>query len=160
MDRVDAILAHGGFREAMEKNALAELDRPFCRHDLGHSLDVARLAWIDNLERGLDQDRERVYAAALLHDIGRHEQYARGIPHERAAIEPAGEILADCGFGPEAIESILAAISGHRDSAMAMDMGLPGLLYRADKASRACFACPAEGICDWGEEKKNRKIRG
>ena len=36
-----------------------------------HFLDVARLAWIAGLEQGLGLDKEIVYAAALLHDIGK-----------------------------------------------------------------------------------------
>ena len=42
---------------------------------MGHLLDVARLAWIFNLEANQEISKERIYAAALLHDIGRHIQY-------------------------------------------------------------------------------------
>lgn len=45
-------------------------DRIFCGHDMGHLLDVARLAWIFNLEANQEISKERIYAAALLHDIG------------------------------------------------------------------------------------------
>ena len=36
---------------------------------------------------------------------------------------------------------------------------LERLLYESDKASRMCFACPAEAQCDWSEEKKNMEIK-
>ena len=29
---------------------------------------------------------------------------------------------------------------------------------KADKLSRACFACEAEGQCDWSSNKKNLKL--
>ena len=37
--------------------------------------------------------------------------------------------------------------------------GLRRVLYRADKASRTCFACPAEKACDWSAEKKNMELK-
>ena len=38
-----------------------------------HFLDVARIGTIIALEEGLKIDREWIYAAALLHDCGKHE---------------------------------------------------------------------------------------
>lgn len=52
------------------------------RHGMVHFLDVARIGTIIALEEGLKIDREWIYAAALLHDCGKHEQYEIGIPHE------------------------------------------------------------------------------
>ena len=98
MDRIDRILAHALFREYLEKNREAEKDRIFCRHEMTHFLDVARIGRIINLEEGLGVAEELIYAAALLHDIGKHLQYSQGIPHEKAGAELAPEILRDCGF--------------------------------------------------------------
>ena len=36
---------------------------------------------------------------------------------------------------------------------------LEWLLYTSDKASRTCFACPAESKCDWSAEKKNMELK-
>lgn len=159
MDRIDRILGHDVFRECLAKNRTAERDRIFCRHDMVHFMDVARIGVIISLEEGLDIDRELVYAAALLHDIGRHLQYEQGIPHEQASADIAPEILADCGFDRKEADVIVDAIRSHRDSESAMNADLRGVLYRADKASRPCFACEVEKECNWKERRKNRRIR-
>lgn len=125
-----------------------------------HLLDTARLAWISNLEEGLGLEREVVYAAALLHDIGRSEQYETGIPHAEAGARIAEPILADCGFTEEERGEILYAIASHSKRDPSRKTVLADLLYRADKGSRACFACAVEPMCDWPSEKKNRVISG
>ena len=89
MERVNAICRHKLWRESVDEIARLEQDRVFCRHDRTHFLDVARLAYIENLERGLGVDKELIYAAALLHDIGRHLQYAKNIPHDEAGAQLA-----------------------------------------------------------------------
>ena len=50
MERVNRILEHDGYQECLRKNETAEKDRRFCRHDMAHFLDVARIAWILNLQ--------------------------------------------------------------------------------------------------------------
>ena len=45
---------------------------------MDHFLDVARIATLMAADEGLARDRDLLYAAALLHDIGRVEQYKRG----------------------------------------------------------------------------------
>jgi len=159
MERIDRILKHELFLEHVEKNNEAEKERRFCRHDMAHFLDVARIGRIINLEEKLGIEEEMLYAAALLHDLGRHVQYDQGIPHEQAGAEIAPVILRDCGFGEEETGLIVDAIAGHRDKTIAGDRSLGGVLYRADKASRPCFSCRAERDCNWKDEKKNMKIR-
>ena len=66
MERIDKILQHKKFQKYVKKNKKKEMNRIFCHHDLVHFLDVARIGWILNL------DKELLYGAALLHDIGRH----------------------------------------------------------------------------------------
>lgn len=158
MERIDKILHNRLFEENVEKNAAAEVDRHFCHHDMGHFLDVARIGWIINLEEGLGLDRELIYAAALLHDIGRHDQYAEGTPHEMASAQRAREILEECGFEDRETREILEAIASHRDDCVAGEPSLRGLLYRADKASRPCFCCKAEQECNWKGSRKNLKV--
>lgn len=158
MERVNNILAHSLFLQHMELNEAAEQDRIFCRHDMGHLLDVARIAMILNLEEGLGLEKEILYGAALLHDIGRHEQYENGTPHEEAGARIAPAILAECGYDEKETDVIVQAIRLHRTKTVAENADLSGVLYRADKMSRPCFGCKAESACDWGEEKKNKKI--
>ncbi|MFR4429839.1 MAG: HD domain-containing protein [Blautia faecis] len=100
-----------------------------------------------------------MYAAALLHDCGKHEQYEIGTPHEQASARIAPEILKACGFNDEETGVIVTAISRHRDPEAAKEKNLNGILYRADKASRACFACDAEKDCNWKDGKKNLTIK-
>lgn len=158
MERIDKILKHDLFIGNLEKNETAEADRRFCRHNMAHFLDVARIGWIINLEEELNLPRDMVYAAALLHDIGRHRQYAEGIPHEEASAEIAPVILQECGFSREETDIITDAILQHRNAEITAEHNLKGLLYRADKASRACFACAAERDCNWKKDRKNLEI--
>jgi putative nucleotidyltransferase with HDIG domain len=159
MDRIDKILKHDLFLQHLEKNNMAEAERRFCRHNMVHFLDVARIAWIYNLEEELAIDREIVYAAALLHDMGKHIQYENGTPHEETGSAIAAKILPDCGFSAKETALITDAILNHRNGAVRDEKSLRGILYRADKASRACFACPVERECKWGSDKKNIKLK-
>lgn len=159
MDRIDKILRHDLFIECLARNRAAEAERCFCRHDMTHFLDVARIGMILDLKEHQGIGEEIIYAAGLLHDIGKHMQYGRGIPHEQASAELAPVILRDCGFDEEEEAVIVKAILAHRDSASADVRGLTGILYRADKASRACFSCAVEGECNWESDKKNYTIR-
>lgn len=153
MERIDRILNHPKFRVVLQELDELERDRIFCRHGLNHLLDVARLMRIMNGEEGLGISKSHIYAAALLHDIGRAEQYKTGNPHALAGLPLAEEILSDCGFCPEEREELVTAIAhhgkGYHPSPMAQ------LLYRADKRSRACFACPGADACKWTAEEKN-----
>lgn len=98
LDRLNKILNHDLFTGNLTKNALLEENRIFCKHDIKHFLDVARLAMILNLTEDFGIDKELIYAAALLHDIGRYRQYTEGIPHEQESARIALIILKDCGF--------------------------------------------------------------
>lgn len=158
MERVNRILSHPQYKACLNKIAEYEKDRIFCGHDMGHLLDVARLAWIFCLEQRLDIEKERVYAAALLHDIGRHIQYENGTPHQLAGLPIAQEIMEDCGFAQQEMQEILEAIGSHRDVNVKEQKDLSGVLYCADKVSRSCFGCEAKQECDWSREKKNLEI--
>lgn len=158
MERVNRILRSESYKRHLQENRVAEEGRIFCHHNMEHFLDVARIAMIFNLEEGLGIPRDMIYGAALLHDIGRHEQYETGIPHETASARIAPDILADCGYDAEEIREIVESIAGHRDTESGQRQDLTGILYRADKASRACFACKAAGQCSWSEERKNLEL--
>lgn len=159
MERVNRILSNPVFLDNLRKNEAAEEGRIFCHHNMEHFLDVARIAMLLNLQEGLGIAQDTVYGAALLHDIGRHEQYGAGTPHEVASARIALEILADCGYSREEAGEIAEAIAQHRDSRAAGRADLAGILYRADKASRACFCCKAQEQCNWSAERKNLELR-
>lgn len=158
MNRVNNILNHDLFIENLRINMTAEADRRFCRHDMTHFLDVARIGMIINLEENIGLPKDLIYGAALLHDIGKHRQYAEGIPHEQASALIAPKILRDCEFDEKETNVIIDAILQHRNSEVISERSLRGVLYRADKASRPCFACEAERDCNWKDGRKNRKI--
>ena len=143
MTRVQAIWQHPLYQEHLTALTRLESDRIFCRHTPEHFLDVARLAYI---------------FAALLHDIGRAEQYTNGTPHDEAGVTIAGQILADLNFSESEKAQILTAIGEHRSSTGNLPI-LSQIIYEADKKSRNCFLCSAEKECYWAPEKKNMTIQ-
>lgn len=159
MERIDRIIKHELFLYHLHANEAAEAQRCFCRHSMVHFLDVARIGMIINLEEKMEVRRDWIYAAALLHDLGKHIQYEKGTPHEVASAEIAPAILKECGFDNKETDVIIGAIRSHRDETVREERNLRGILYRGDKASRACFACEAETECNWKDGKKNLQIK-
>ncbi len=157
MERVDKIMNHPVFRETMKKIEEAETDRVFCCHDLSHLLNVARIFYILVLEERAPYEKELVYATALLHDIGRYEQYESDIPHNEAGAYMAQDILKDCGFSSDECSLAVSAIREHRRGGEGGDF-FGHLLYRADKLSRDCYNCDAINDCYWSNEQKNNGI--
>ena len=103
------------YQEHIEKIKQAEEGRIFCLHNMSHFLDVARIAALLNEEERLGISKELIYATALLHDIGRHVQYADKTPHEKASAILAPKILDEAGFEKWEQEEILHAIREHRN---------------------------------------------
>ena len=173
-DRVRRIMEHPGFRLELEKTQHLEKDRVFCRHDWQHLLDTARIMQILCLRENIPVRNDLIYAAALLHDIGRARQYEDGTPHDLAGVQIAGPILADCGYTAAETGLILYAIGSHRlhaaltagsDPALASEKAeyseaiqnrFAQIMYAADKKSRPCYICNARKDCNWPEERKNR----
>ena len=145
----------------MDKNtSMEEHAWDFCKHDIAHLLDVARIAYIMNLEKNMGINKELIYAAALLHDITKWKQIAGGGPHNESAVAPARLILTETGFSPHEIEIVLDAILHHRKgpdkNSKAYDFSR--LIYKADKKSRACYMCPYDKMsCNWAH--MNNKLR-
>lgn len=157
MKRVNLIITHNDYLLYINHIAELEVSREFCRHDLVHYMDVARIAYIINLENNLMYPKEVIYAAALLHDIGRWRQYESKVPHEQASAELALEILKDCNFNQKEIDMIVGAIRNHR-SESPIPNSLEEVINRSDKISRTCFRCDAESKCYWPSNKKNMTI--
>lgn len=158
MNRVNNILLNEKYKEYIEKNKAYEIERVFCHHDMQHFIDTARIAYIMSLEKGFKIEKTIIYAAALLHDIGRWKEYKEGTPHEVVGVELAKDILIESGYSGEEIAEILQAISNHRKKDN-ISGSLSDLLSKSDKLSRNCFDCLAEKQCNWSKEKKNFNIQ-
>ena len=155
MIKVNEILDNEKYRENLKRLEELEEDREFCRHTMEHFLDVARIAYIEVLEKGLSYSKEVIYGIALLHDIGRVLEYESNIPHHEASVIIAKDILDETSYSDIEIKSILTAIENHRgDSADELSK----IIYRSDKLSRNCFKCKAEKECYWSKSKKNFNI--
>ena len=158
MSEVEAIRLHPLFQEWYMRLEAAEADREFCCHQMPHLLDVARIAYIRVLERNLPFRKEVVYAAALLHDIGKAAQYEDEEPHEVVGARIAQEILLDMeGFDSREKTMIVAAVAQHRRwSDESTPLGR--LLYEADKVSRNCFVCAKQNECNRPDERRNMGV--
>lgn len=156
MERFQKIVWHEKYQETYERLQQLEKDRKFCGHDMEHFLSVARISYLMVLEKGLSISKDIIYATALLHDLGRADQYEKGISHEEAGAILAREILTDCGYKEEEIDIMVNTILKHRDM---KDEGenFASIFYHADKISRDCIHCKAKKECYWPEEKKNNK---
>jgi putative nucleotidyltransferase with HDIG domain len=157
IDRVNKILNNHKFKEYLSLNGTYEANRKFCKHDLDHFLDVARIAYILVLENKIDVSKEVVYAAALLHDIGRWAEYAGEKPHDEASTDLAGEILEESGFNDTEQKLITEAIKGHRAEKDGC-ADFVSIFYKSDKLARKCYNCEAFDECKWKNEKKNIEI--
>ena len=158
MKRVNQIIENPLYKNYVCKTAEKEKDREFCRHDASHFLDVARIALLLNGRENYGIEQEMIYAAALLHDIGRWQQYETGEDHAAVSAKLAPAILEECGFYGAEKEQIVSAIATHREAGVKDERSLNGLLYRADKLSRPCYFCKQEKNCNWKQDKKNRTL--
>ena len=154
MERIQNILKHPEFEKSMRMIRTLEKERIFCCHGMEHLLDVARIAYITSLEEEAGIKKDVIYAAGLLHDVGKYLQYMDGTPHHISSAEIGAVILADSGYDDAEIKVICQAIRNHRDGQAAKEDVFSWILYRADKLSRACYACAASSECNWDEEKK------
>jgi putative nucleotidyltransferase with HDIG domain len=157
-DRINKILNHKKYKEYINKIEFHEKEREFCRHNLQHFIDASRIAYILNLEKRLNINKELIYAVGLLHDIGRWAQYETGIEHNIASAELCEEILVDCNFNNEEINEIKKSILNHRKNENEYE-DLASIFYSADKLSRNCFSCKCLEKCNWYEDKKNLFIK-
>ena len=66
MPRLNAVVNHEVYQTYYKRICECETDRVFCCHQMNHLLDVARIAYIKNLEEGLGFDKELIYVAAVL----------------------------------------------------------------------------------------------
>jgi uncharacterized protein len=140
MKYTEKLLKHPEFLQIQEEITQWERERTFCHHEMAHSLDVCRMAWIMYLEDfwnpqkqpflldetsiGASEDtmddnqqmeavKDAIYLSGLLHDIGRAAQYAHGVHHAVAGGEIAHRILTDISCPDTWTRQIEKIISGH-----------------------------------------------
>lgn len=146
MKRINDILCDPDYLKYLDRNQKAEIDRIYCHHDITHLLDVCRIAYILSLEEHILVDKDVIYGAGLLHDIGRWKEYEEGIDHAIASKDLAEEILRKVDFTETEQQEILLAIEWHRKRDSPSD--LADILYRADKLSRNCLLCQGKETCN------------
>lgn len=148
MERVNRLLDHKKYIYYMDKINELEVERHFCKHGFEHGLSVARIAYTYLLEKGgVVLSKEGVYAAALLHDIGRWVEYQTGEDHAEASARLALPLLEECGFSSADIRVIIAGIREHRRHHADNLTPLGEALATADDWSRECRHCSAQTQC-------------
>lgn len=158
-DRYKKILSDPSFIKHMKIITEAEKTRKFCCHGFEHITDTARIGYIISLENSLPVSKDMIYAAALLHDIGRAYSDT-DMHHSIAGLSAAENILENCGYTSAEIKDIKDAISehSHDEHTDHTCSSLKSILHKADKLSRQCFCCSAYDKCNWPEEKKNKTL--
>ncbi|WZL72891.1 HD domain-containing protein [Clostridiaceae bacterium 35-E11] len=157
MERINRILASSKYIEYLKKNDEAEKTRVFCHHDLRHAIDVARVAYILSLEEQIPISKDMIYAASLLHDIGRWKEYLDGSDHAVISADLALGILENSGFKSKEQKYIYDAIKNHRTTD-GQSTALDRILYTSDKISRPCHTCHAIEACKRFEDGKKPKL--
>lgn len=147
MERVNKLMRDPAFQEYMNRIAGHEEERAYCRHTFDHALTVARIAYAYLLERHSPMAKEVIYAAALLHDIGRFVEYETGADHAAAGAELAGPLLERAAFAQEEREIIRQAIREHRKGPGDELSVLGRALALADDWGRDCRSCQAQKDC-------------
>ncbi len=149
MERLQTILKSPIYLDHISKIEEREQERLFCKHDLLHCLEVARLLWIFSLEESLDYAKDLVYAAAFLHDIGQWMEYDDGKRcHAYCSAQLSEPLLTEAGYSSREKELIKDAIREHRKGEMGPFFSTLGnFLRKADKYSRLCFKCDSRQLC-------------
>lgn len=169
MPRVNQILQHRSYEEYCARNKQAEEKRVYCRHGADHGVDVARIAYTylleeyinslrstpeaeaehtgSKLEEKYNVNKEIVYAAGILHDIGRWVEYEIQEDHALVGARLSPPILSDCGFSEAEIESITLGILEHRLAPDKTSSTLGQALALADDWARDCKNCPSQDTC-------------
>lgn len=155
MDIIEKLKTHPDFITCLEEIEKFEHKRIFCKHDMPHFIEVGKIMEMENEKEDLGYSREVIWAASLLHDLGKSVQYKDETPHHIAGQEIARTILRECDYSDSDIEDICKAIKEH--SGFDKKMGLSELLRKSDKLSRRCFECKAYKDCKWPIERRNKR---
>lgn len=157
MKYVERLLADTDYLEQMKLLEELEKERRFCRHGLSHVLDVARIAWIEVLEQHLPFEKEEIYLVALLHDMGRIQEYQEGIPHHVSGVMQTEIFLDKISYPAEKRSRMMSVVEKHREKDKLNDDFI-NIIKQADNSSRNCFYCEVSSECKWSTERKNKTI--
>ncbi|MFZ3101088.1 MAG: HD domain-containing protein [Desulfitobacteriaceae bacterium] len=159
LPRVNELIDNPSYESYMIEIEKAEKERRYCKHGFEHGLAVARIAHAFLLEQEeTSLSKELIYAAALLHDIGRWVEYQTGEDHAQASARLAFPLLEECGYNSEEIKVIVKAISEHRAHADESLSTLGRALALADDWARDCRQCQAKDGCHKFSEQMLRII--
>jgi putative nucleotidyltransferase with HDIG domain len=157
LPRVNKLITDPVYQNYLQKIAEAEKERLYCKHGLDHGLAVARIAYAYLLEQGgTGSAKEVIYAAALLHDIGRWAEYTSGEDHARAGAALARPLLEKYGFDPREIRMIAQAIAEHSTHGAENLSVLGRALALADDWARDCLQCKVKDSCHKFTEQMNQ----
>lgn len=148
MKRINRLIQRQDYQKHLQKTYDLEQTRVYCKHGFDHLLAVARIAYIYLLEQGeYSLQKELVYTAALLHDLGRWVEYQTGEDHAEASARLALPLMEEEGFSHEEIDLIQKAILEHRKHGDAHLSTLGTALAKADDWARDCLNCTARQTC-------------
>ena len=148
LPRVNELIDNPIYEKHMLKIEKAEKERSYCKHGFDHGLAVARIAHSFLLEQGdTSVSKEVIYAAALLHDIGRWVEYETGEDHAQVSATLAVPLLEESGYCPEEMKVIVQGISEHRIHSGENLSPLGRALALADDWARDCRQCKAKDRC-------------
>ncbi|MDD6193938.1 MAG: HD domain-containing protein [Lachnospiraceae bacterium] len=165
-EQIDRLLQHPIYRARLECLQELEQDRIYCGHNLEHFMAVGRIAEQVAAANRLLLSKEVIWGAALLHDMGRVEQYQQGISHEKASEAFAREILFSLNWEASDIDVVCEAVSSHGHRQCAQDrwermselVSLTEVISFADQFSRKCYQCTVADTCKWTEEEKIKRV--
>ena len=155
MERYNKVIENNLFKSAIKAIEEKEKNRIFCCHSTNHCLDVARIAYIINLENNMGISKDIIYTTALLHDLGRAFDNEN---HNEKSAKIAKDIMSQCDFLNEEINKCVNAMLKHRKDVDSIN-NLSDLICKADKLSRQCYSCKAQKECYWSDERKNNNIK-
>lgn len=153
MSYIARLMALESYRQALTALERREADRIYCKHDLDHFLDVARITLLLCQAHNIEADRDSVYLAALMHDLGRLDRDEAD--HNVAGSVLAAQWLDAIGFPKDRQEVVLTLIEEHGWPGKKAPANLSEAFSLADSYSRACYYCPAADSCFWPPERKN-----
>ncbi|MCL5058005.1 MAG: HD domain-containing protein [Actinobacteria bacterium] len=175
LGRIGVVRKDPFYLDCLSLNGERERDRLFCRHDYRHMVLVSQISCkvikqtggLNILVKteglsGIRSALEVVYAAGLLHDMGRWRQYDTGEDHALAGSVMAGSVLERAGFSKREAGVITRAIREHR-KALPGQSYLGRVLCLADDLSRPCGSCGARLDCykyEYMENIKKETLQG
>lgn len=153
MSYLARLLALESYRQALRALEDQEADRIYCKHNLDHFLDVARVTMLVCADFDIPADKDVVYLAALMHDLGRLDKGQAD--HPVASAQLADQWLEAIDFPADRRPEVIRLIEGHGWRGPAVPSNLLEAFSLADSLSRPCYQCPATDSCHWPADRKN-----